>query len=226
MPSANSAPNRRIEVRGVIFDYGNVLCHPQQPSDIESMARVCGVAAAGFRDLYWKFRVAYDRADLNGEAYWTAVAREEGVALSPDQVARLIALDTASWARENDAVVCWVEQLHDAGFSLALLSNMPSELSRTLSAQGKWAKFFPHRVFSCDVRRNKPNPLIYQTCLDTLQLAANDVLFLDDIPANVEAASRLGIHGLVFDTLERTLARVAETFNLPVPVAFAPSQPG
>jgi putative hydrolase of the HAD superfamily len=129
----------------------------------------------------------------------------------------LVALDTASWARENHATVSWVKQLHAAGFPLALLSNMPIELSRSLRAQGQWGPFFRHCVFSCDIRRNKPDPAIYQACLAALQLSPHQVLFLDDIPVNVEAASRLGIHALVFDTLEQTAARVAQRFNVPLP---------
>ena len=226
MHSGTPAQNGKINIRGVIFDYGNVLCYPQQSADIESMAEVCGLSAARFREFYWKFRADYDRGDLNGNSYWTAVAGEQGIALSRDQIASLIALDTASWARESEDALRWTQQLHAAGFPLALLSNMPQDLARTLSAQGRWTRFFQHRVFSCDVRRNKPNPMIYQVCLDALQLAPPDVLFVDDIASNVEAASRLGIHGLRFDTIEQTWARVAEKYNLPVPLAPAQSQRG
>jgi putative hydrolase of the HAD superfamily len=221
------APNRaqdgKITIRGVIFDYGNVLCHPQQSSDVERMAEACGVPVARFREGYWRFRAAYDRGDLTGESYWAAVAGEAQVVLSQDQVSLLIALDTESWARENHDTVRWAQQLHDAGVPLALLSNMPHELSRSLSARGKWAKFFQHRVFSCDVGCNKPDPRIYQTCLAALKLAPQDVLFLDDISANVEAADRLGIHSMLFDTFEQTSTRAAEQFDLPV-TARAQSQ--
>src|SRR5271165_1521505 len=125
MQPATSSENGKIQVRGVIFDYGNVLCHPQRPSDHESMAEICGIPLARFRELYWRFRAAYDRADLSGESYWVAVAGEENRALERTQIARLIELDTASWARENDDAVAWARQLRDAGFPLALLSNMP-----------------------------------------------------------------------------------------------------
>jgi putative hydrolase of the HAD superfamily len=231
MQSSNSAENneiavKKIQIDGIIFDYGNVLCHPQQASDVENMAKVCGIPLMQFQESYWKFRSAYDRADIDGKSYWAAMAGEHGVRLSQDQIAELIALDTASWARENEDAVGWAQQLHNAGFPLALLSNMPHELSRSLTSNGKWAKFFQHRIFSCDLRRNKPDPLIYQSCLDALSLAADKVLFLDDIPANVESASRLGIRGVVFDTLEGTCARVAEKFNLPVPAVSSLLRPG
>ena len=70
MPKQQSARNGKIPIRGVIFDYGNVICHTQKPSDLEAMAQVCGIAMPRFRELYWKFRVPYDRGDLTAEAYW------------------------------------------------------------------------------------------------------------------------------------------------------------
>lgn len=225
MQPGQSAQNGKVQLRGVIFDYGNVLCHPQQPSDMENMAEVCGIALSRFPELYWKSRPAYDRGDLDGESYWSTTARAGSVTLSRDQIARLIELDTASWARENDEIVRWALQLHHAGFRLALLSNMPLELSQSLVANGKWARFFEHRVFSCDVRRNKPDAAIYQTCLNALQLAPNEVLFLDDIAANVESAQRLGIHSLLFETLEKTWSALAKQFDLPAPSAAVQLQP-
>jgi len=221
---AKSAENGKISLRGIIFDYGNVLCHAQQPSDVEQMAAVLGISTGQLRELYWKFRFSYDRSDLDGKTYWAAVARECGITVGDEQISQLFALDTASWGRENEPVVRWAGQLHDAGYSLGLLSNMPLELSRALSASGSWAQHIRRRTFSCDVRKNKPDPMIYETCLRSLELAAHDVLFLDDIAINVEAARRLGIHAVIFDTLERTWARISEQFDLPVPLDLVSSE--
>ena len=217
MAKQQSARNGRIPIRGVIFDYGNVICHTQQPSDMEAMARVCGIAVPRFRELYWKFRVPYDRGDLTAEAYWQKVAGEEGLVLSNLQIAQLTDLDTQGWARLNHKTVKWTEQLHGAGLRLGLLSNMPSDLSQYLVANGGWVSFFHHLTFSCDVRMVKPDPAIYHACLESLAVAPQEVLFLDDLAPNIEAASKLGIHSVLFDTVEQTAARVAERFNLPIP---------
>jgi putative hydrolase of the HAD superfamily len=217
MPKQQSAGNGKIPIRGVIFDYGNVICHTQKPSDMEAMARVCGIAMPRFRDLYWKFRVPYDRGDLTAKTYWQKVAAEEGLVMLPAQIAQMTDLDTQGWARLNHRTVKWTEQLHGAGLRLGLLSNMPADLSQYLVANGGWVSFFHHLTFSCDVRLVKPDPAIYKSCLESLALAPEEVLFLDDLAPNIEAACRLGIHGMLFDTLEQTVARVAERFDLPVP---------
>lgn len=217
--------NGKIRLRAVVFDYGNVLCHPQQPSDVEIMATVCGLQVPRFHNLYWKFRVPYDRGELNADSYWAAVAAEDGQVFGRKQVAELTALDAESWSRPNRATIEWVEQLRRAGLGLGLLSNMPFEISRYLMAHCDWLTLFDSSTFSCDVGQVKPQPAIYHICLEKLKLAAAEVLFLDDIAANVAGASAVGIHGLIFDTLEQTVVRVKERFEVPVP-DFRKAAPG
>lgn len=212
-----STGNGRIPLRGVIFDYGNVLCHPQPTTDVENMAQVCGMTVPRFREAYWKFRMAYDRSDLNADSYWNSVAGEAGLDFSREQIAKVMELDAKSWSHANKAVVQWVEQLREAGLRLAILSNMPFDISRYLMAQCDWFSYFHHLVFSCDVGRAKPESAIYQSCLQTLDLAADDVLFFDDIAANIASATSLGIHSLLFDTLEQTSARAGERFDIAAP---------
>ena len=217
MQKVPSAHNGKIPIRGVIFDYGNVLCYMQQLSDLEGMAQVAGIAMPRFRELYWKFRVPYDRSDLNAETYWQKVAAEEGLVLSREQIAKLVELDLQGWARLNPKTVKWAEQLHGAGLRVGLLSNMPCDLSRYLVAHGGWVSFFHHLTFSCEVRMVKPDPAIYRSCLESLAVAPQQVLFLDDLAPNIEAAAKLGIHSVLFDGFEKTMGQVAERFDLPIP---------
>jgi putative hydrolase of the HAD superfamily len=219
MHEGRSTRGNKTKLRAVVFDYGNVLCHPQELSDVEGMAAICGLAVPRFQELYWKFRMPYDRADLNDDTYWNSVAREAGIAINRRQIEQLVPLDAKGWSRPNHATVQWVEQLRDAGLSLAILSNMPFGVSRYLMANCEWFSFFHHLIFSCDVGRVKPEPEIYENCLEKLDAAPAEVLFLDDIARNVEGATSLGIHGLLFDTFENTVSRVGERFDLPVPLA-------
>jgi len=181
------------------------------------MAQVCGIGIPRFRELYWKFRVPYDRADLSAETYWQSVAREQKMVFSAGQIGELVSLDTQGWSRLNLQTVSWAQQLHEAGLRLGLLSNMPSDLSRYLVAKGGWVEFFDHLTFSCEVRLAKPDPAIYRACLSPLGLAPEEVLFLDDLAHNVEAAAKLGIQAQLFDTLEQTVSRLEPRFDLPFP---------
>ena len=64
--------------------------------DMKGMALVCGIPHERFSELYWKLRPPYDRGDIDGPAYWTAVVGQQELGLSRDQIATLIKLDSES----------------------------------------------------------------------------------------------------------------------------------
>jgi len=97
---------------------------------MKGMALVCGIPLERFSELYWKLRSPYDRGDIDGPAYRTAVVGQQELGLSRDQIATLIKLDSESITRPNQGAVRWAKLLHHEGFLLTLLSNMPLELSR------------------------------------------------------------------------------------------------
>jgi putative hydrolase of the HAD superfamily len=204
-------------VRAIIFDYGNVISLPQPPSDVERMAFVLGLPLDRFRERYWRFRLSYDRAELNGESYWASVVDGQGVTIDRDRLARILALDGESWAHPNEKTLEWARQLKREGYGVALLSNMPLAVSDYLNRNCSWLAVFEQRIFSWAVGSAKPETRIYQCCLDALGLRPEETLLLDDRPENVNAGSELGMHSLVFDTLEHTAACAGKKFGLPVP---------
>jgi putative hydrolase of the HAD superfamily len=209
--------SRKSSVRAVVFDYGNVLSLDQTPEDMKAMALVCGIADERFSELYWTLRPPYDRGDIDGPAYWRAVVRQHELDLSSDQIATLIKLDSESIARPNQGAVQWAELLHRAGIPLALLSNMPFELSRCVTKSFQGLSTFEYLIYSCDYRSIKPELAIYRNCLELLKTVPQDILYLDDRAENIEAAACLGINSVLFDTVEKTAARVESRFDIPVP---------
>jgi putative hydrolase of the HAD superfamily len=223
--SAVQGLSQKRSVRAVVFDYGNVLCLEQTLEDMKGMALVCGIPHERFLELYWKLRPPYDRGDIDGPAYWTAVVgQQEGqqecqqeLGLSRDQIATLIKLDSESIIRPNQGAVQWAKLLHHEGFPLTLLSNMPLELSRHVTKSFPSLSTFEYLIYSCDYGSIKPELAIYQECLELLKAAPQDILYLDDRAENVEAAARLGINSVLFDTVEKTASRVECRFDIPVP---------
>ena len=107
--------------------------------------------------------------------------------------------------------------LHHEGFLLTLLSNMPLELSRHVTKSFPSLSTFEYLIYSCDYGSIKPELAIYRNCLELLKAAPQDILYLDDRAENVEAAARLGINSVLFDTAEKTASRVESRFDIPVP---------
>jgi putative hydrolase of the HAD superfamily len=220
--SAIQGLSQKRSVRAVVFDYGNVLSLEQTLEDMKGMALVCGIPHERFAELYWKLRPPYDRGDLDGPAYWTALVGQKELgqhelSLSKDQIATLIKLDSESITRPNPGAVKWAELLHHEGFPLSLLSNMPLELSRHVTKSFPSLSTFEYLIYSCDYGSIKPELAIYRNCLEILKVDPQDILYLDDRAENVEAAAGLGINSVLFDTVEKTASRVESRFDIPVP---------
>jgi FMN phosphatase YigB (HAD superfamily) len=107
--------------------------------------------------------------------------------------------------------------VHHEGFPLTLLSNMPLELSRHATKSFPSLSTFEYLIYSRDYGSIKPDLALYRNCLELLKAAPQDILYLDDRTENVEAAARLGINSVLFDTVEKTASRVESRFDIPVP---------
>jgi epoxide hydrolase-like predicted phosphatase len=73
-----------------------------------------------------------------------------------------------------------------------------------------WDDLFDGMVISCRIHMAKPELRIYQYLLETLGLNAADTIFIDDTQKNLEPASQLGMHTILFETsqqCERELIR-------------------
>ena len=91
---------------------------------------------------------------------------------------------------------------------LCLLSNTDPIHVAHLEASYDFFRFFPKRIYSCVVGVSKPNPLIYRAALEACKVAAKDAIYIDDIAAYAEAARRLGLSGIVFQSAEQLTAEL------------------
>ena len=208
----------RIQPQAVIFDYGNVLCQPQQPEEVQAMAAFFNASVDRFLSVYWPYRVPFDKADLSPEAYWSQVARDLGRTISDEQIRTLVDLDSRSWAHPDRLMIGWASDLRGAGIRTAILSNMPITLRQYLDCCCPWLPQFDQRTFSCDVRSCKPSPEIYKHTLQGLGVEASQALFLDDRADNVHAARALGIHAILFQNPEQAQCELESRFQIVVPL--------
>ncbi len=208
---------KRIRPTAVVFDYGNVLSAPQGRDEIEAMAALLNVSADAFLRAYWEQRLAYDEAALDPAAYWTQLAHRVSKSVADHQLAALRNLDNRSWTHPAPVLPQWARAVHDAGLKTALLSNMPTPV-REYVERCDWLPPFHQRTFSCEVRIAKPAPEIFRHCLRGLGVEPSNVLFLDDRPENIQAAETLGIHGIVYTTVERAAKELNQRFDIPVPL--------
>jgi putative hydrolase of the HAD superfamily len=207
-----------MRISTVIFDFGYVLSLPPQTSDYQSLAALAGIDGQPFEKIYWGQRADYDRGAIDGPAYWRRIAEAAGKELAPAQIDSLIAADIAIWMRANPIMMNWVRALKSRGLKIAVLSNMPIEISRHMRQYAPWFRDFDYVCFSAEVQLAKPQAAIFRACLKVLRSRPDECLFIDDRAENVEAAQALGLHALKFESVQK-LAAEAQPFKLPSPLA-------
>jgi glucose-1-phosphatase len=91
-------------------------------------------------------------------------------------------------------------------YCLAVLSNTDPIHVAELEKRFDFFRFFKHRIYSCVVGASKPSPLIFRAALQACKTTADNAIYIDDIPAYVEAARQLGMTGIVFQSPDQLRA--------------------
>jgi putative hydrolase of the HAD superfamily len=206
-----------MNITTVIFDFGYVLSLPPRASDYQNLAALAGIDANRFEEIYWGQRADYDRGTIDGSAYWRRVAHGAGVEITPAQISSLVAADVEIWMRANPVMMDWVRALKNHGLKIAVLSNMPIEISTHMRRFAPWFAEFDYVCFSAEVHLAKPEAAIFQACLKVVGSKPEECLFIDDRADNVEAAQALGMRAVRFVSVEE-MSRDVRPYNLRVPL--------
>jgi len=191
-------------IKGVIFDYGRVLAWTQHQEPRAAWERRLGLepgalTRAVHNEHSW---IAAQRGSITIDALWQEVGT--ALRLTP---ADTTALRAAFYAGDvlNVALVVCIDHLRALGLRVGLLSNFSADL-RAMLAQQDLLQRFDAVAISAEIGVMKPDAAAYRTVLAMLGMAAPTCVFIDDVPANVEAAQAVGIHGIVFQDNPSCLA--------------------
>lgn len=116
--------------------------------------------------------------------------------------AELIAAYPARFAESlvgafEDSVVI-LRELRDAGVRLLALTNWPAESFRHARERFEFLDWFEGIVVSGQEKVAKPDPRIFAVLLERYAIDPRRTLFVDDAPANVDAARQVGLEATLF----------------------------
>ncbi|MFD9904130.1 HAD family hydrolase [Streptomyces sp. NPDC059063] len=189
----------------VLFDMFGVLALDQTPAARARLTEAVGDGSAAFWDAYWALRQDYDRGDLDGTAYWTAVGARIGRRFAAAEIPAVVALDMDSWGRVDGEMVGLLRALAADGTRVGLLSNISHDLAAHYERHHPdLLGLFEVLGLSCRIRSAKPEPDAYLWCARAFGLGPEQVLFVDDREANVKGAEAVGMRGHHF-TGQKTL---------------------
>ena len=186
----------------IVFDFAGVLFRwrpqrllqrvlPQQTPDAAAARRLVEAIFQGYGGDWADF----DRGLVEPEALASRIARRTG--LTREQVRAVIDAVPAELQPMPDTVAL-LRRMHAQGRRLHYLSNMPAPYADHLEREHAFLRCFESGVISARVRQIKPEPAIFDTAALRFGAAPAELLFFDDVPANVQAARAAGWQALQF----------------------------
>lgn len=196
-----------MPVRHVLLDADGVL-QRSAPDPIGLLVEWAGERAEELGRALW----TAERGPLRGEGDFLHVV--EAVVptyadVDPHEVYRRLWHDITP----SPESLALVHRLRDAGLGVHLGTNQHRQRGEHMASVLGYDALFDVSCYSWEMRTKKPEPTYFEIAVERIGAPAEDVLFVDDMETNVEAARAVGLraehwhldHG--HDVLERLLER-------------------
>jgi putative hydrolase of the HAD superfamily len=183
----------KLGIRALIFDYGGVISQPQKLDAFQGILLKTGIDEHQFREIYYAHRRNYDNGQLSGSEYWHKILQFWGHETSESTINHLIQADVKSWTHINRTMIRFIESYRAEVEKLAIISNMVRDTLAYLQNHFAWLNIFDYQIYSCELGINKPDSRIYEYCLNSLNVPAQECLFVDDSEKNVRGALESGM---------------------------------
>ncbi|WP_005035854.1 HAD family hydrolase [Holophaga foetida] len=201
----------RAPIRGIIFDFGNVICRFDNRLFLKALS---GLSGRPVQELEGKLyglsslTESFERGDMEGPAFLEGMGELCGCHLDSEL---LISAYTRIFT-PIESTFDLIRRLKPH-YKLGLLSNTnPWHFERGIRTCPVFP-LFDAVTLSFEARALKPDPRIYQDALDKLGLMAEECIFIDDRPDFIQAADRCLLHGITY-TGYADLRLALESFSL------------
>jgi HAD superfamily hydrolase (TIGR01509 family) len=199
-------------VRNVIFDLGGVLLE-WNPDVILSRFQPDSELRSRLRsDLFghpdWRM---FDRGGLTESEVIDRM--EQRIGLRRAELTAIVDAVRESLVEKPDTVKL-IRGLYQSGIALYCLSNMPASIYAHLRLRHAFWDVFRGIVISGEVQMNKPEPEVFAHLLERFELRAEESVFVDDLPVNIEAARGVGLHTILFRDAAQCRHELAKLMTL------------
>ncbi len=192
-------------IRAFITDFGGVLVRTRTDRSRRALEQRLGLPLHTLDN-----RVFGGEASLRGqsgtlseEEFWLEITREldcSRIGLTPQTFrAEFFADDFL-----DEELMAFIRSVRPP-LKTGLISNAWSGMRDMIHTTVPIADAFDALVISAEEKMVKPDPRIYQLALDRLGVHADEAIFLDDMPENIDACQALGMHGVRFQSTAQAL---------------------
>lgn len=194
---------RRTSLRAIIFDIGRVLVRVDIRRAQLGLTKGLSLTpeelwSAIEKDPHWS---DWQEGRMTARDWHLNLSKRLGISLNFGQFSQVwnSALDPSPIHPDS------LFELLSRSHRLGLLSNTDPIHVAHLESTYSFFRYFPRpvRIYSCSVGASKPDPLIFHEALRACKIGADQAVYVDDIPAYVDAARSLGCTGIHFRSPEQ-----------------------
>ena len=181
-------------MKAVLFDLGGVLVRHDHDRCVAGLAALCAVPPQQVEQVLQDAGRALSVGAIGADAVLAPLLAAAGTVANMDA---LVAGFGAGITRDEEALAYALELEARPELQIGVLSNTNELHVRWLDQNVPELRDFDLVMMSNEIGLAKPDPAVFHFALEMLDLPAHEVLFVDDGPANVEAAQRVGIAAVV-----------------------------
>ncbi len=188
-----------VQIETILFDLGNVVANFDHQIVCRKLASAASLTS---EEVYSRIFTAgleplFDAGKIGPEEFHRAVCKAIEADLTYADFVEF--WQDIFWA--NEPMLPVLQRLK-AAYRLVLLSNTnPIHFPWCEAHFPEALALFDEKVLSFRVGHRKPEPEIYRAALVAARAPAEQCIFVDDKEEFVEAARRIGIHGIVFTSV-------------------------
>ncbi|MFL0252732.1 HAD family hydrolase [Clostridium neuense] len=187
-------------IKNIIFDIGNVLLKFTPVEFLKNKFHDEEVVDALYKNIFLsKEWIELDRGTITDEE-----AIDRYCSRDPEHENEIKEV-MATWNEMHlpvEGTSEFLKRMKKKGYKIYLLSNYHLKAFEFINGKYDFIRNVDGEIISCRVKLLKPEPEIYKALMDKYNLKPEESVFIDDTKINIEAAKKLGLHGVLFKGFE------------------------
>ncbi len=194
-----------MKIRAVFFDFGGVIQRTEYQAPRQHLAERFGMDYADIDNIVFNSPSAKQATvgEIPVEKHWEAIAKRLKIAKNEiaDVEREFFAGDIV-----DHSILDYLRSLRPR-FVTGLISNAWSDMREYL-VRKKMDDAFEYLTISAEVGVAKPEAKIYLLALEQAKVQPEAAVFVDDVPANIEACEQVGMKGILFKDPQEAMTQL------------------
>ncbi len=195
-----------------MLDFGGVLADEGFREGLKAIAERNGLDP----DTFYRtaMELIYQSGYVTGRSYessyWAALREKTGITGSDEELRQEILKRFVL----REKIIRVVEKIKSSGFITAILSDQTNWLDE-INEKKTFYHFFDFIFNSYKLKKSKRELSVFRDVTTAMGLKPDEVLFVDDNPANIKNASDTGLRTIHFTDVEGFNREIDDMLNIP-----------